>query len=133
MTTEKSNATPRFGWVAGACTVVSITACYGTLATVGLLSLLGVTLAINKGVWAGTISLFALLAFLGVTLSYRVHRVMGPLFIAAVGAGLVVWAMFGSYSRVVEIMGFAGLITAAIWDWRLKKCESPAAPLPDRP
>jgi len=36
---------------------------------------------------------------------------------------LVLWAMFASYNRIVEIVGFSGLITAAIWDWRLKKCE----------
>jgi hypothetical protein len=122
----RSKATPRFGWLAGAGTVLSITACYGTLAVVSVLSLLGVTLAINPGVWAGAISLFALLALGGVALSYRRHRIGGPLAIAAIGAALVVWAMVGSYSRIAELAGFAGLITAAIWDWRLQKCERPA-------
>ncbi len=130
---ERPDAIPRFGWLAGAGTLLSIAACYGTMAIVTLLSLLGVTLAINKGVWAGAISLFALLALLGVVLSYRQHRVKGPLVIAALGAILVLWAMFGSYSRIVEIMGFAGLITATVWDWRLKKCERPAAGVPDHP
>jgi len=129
---ERSNATPRFGWLAGAGTVLAIAACYGTMATIGVLSLLGVTLAINKGVWAGAISLFALLALFGVLLSYRQHRVRGPLTIAAVGTVLVLWAMFGSYNRIVEIVGFSGLITAAIWDWRLKKCERAAACGPER-
>ncbi|MFQ5931270.1 MAG: MerC domain-containing protein [Nitrospiraceae bacterium] len=118
--------------MAGTGTVLAIAACYGTMAIVTLLSLLGVTLAINKGVWAGAISLFALLALLGVVLGYREHRMRGPLVIGALGAALVLWAMFGSYSRIVEIMGFAGLITAALWDWRLKKCERPAACAPDR-
>ncbi len=120
---ERSNATPRFGWLAGAGTVLEIAACYGTLATVSVLSLLGVTLVINPGVWAGAISLFAVRALLGVLLSYRQHRVRGPLTIAAVGTVLVLWTMFASYNRIVEIVGFSGLITAAIWDWRLKKCE----------
>ncbi len=128
---ERSNATPRFGWLAGAGTVLAIAACYGTLATVSVLSLLGVTLVINPGVWAGAISLFAVLALFGVLLSYRQHRVRGPLTIAALGAGLILWAMFGSYSRIVELIGFAGLITGSIWDWRLKKCERPAACAPD--
>jgi hypothetical protein len=118
---EKSNAAQRFGRLAGACTVLSIVACYGTLATVSVLSLLGVTLAIHKGVWAGPISLFALLALFGVALGYRVHRGIAPLVFAALGAGAILRAMFGSYSRVVELMGFAGLITGSIWDWRLKK------------
>lgn len=122
---ERSSAASRFGWLAGTCTILSMAACYGTLAIVTVLSFLGVTLAINKGVWAGAISLFALLAVLGVVLSYRGHRVKGPLVIAALGAGLILWAMFGSYSRMVELIGFAGLITAAVWDWRVKKVRMP--------
>ncbi|MEE8607273.1 MAG: MerC domain-containing protein [Nitrospiraceae bacterium] len=128
---DRSNATPRFGWLAGAGTVLAIAACYGTLATVSVLSLLGVTLVINPGVWAGAISLFAVLALFGVLLSYREHRVRGPLVIAALGTALVLWAMFGSYIRIIELIGFAGLITAAVWDWRLKKCESPTGSAPD--
>jgi hypothetical protein len=128
---DRSNATPRFAWLASAGTVLAIAACYGTLATVSVLSLLGVTLVINPGVWAGAISLFAVLALFGVLLSYREHRVRGPLVIAALGTALVLWAMFGSYSRIIELIGFAGLITAAIWDWRLKKCESPTGSAPD--
>jgi hypothetical protein len=117
--------------LAGAGTVLAIAACYGTLATVSVLSLLGVTLVINPGVWAGAISLFAVLALFGVLLSYREHRVRGPLVIAALGTALVLWAMFGSYIRIIELIGFAGLITAAVWDWRLKKCKSPTGSAPD--
>ncbi len=131
MTAERSNATPRFGWLAGAGTVLAMAACYGTLAIVSVLSLLGVTIVINPGVWAGAISLFAVLALVGVAVSYPRHRTVGPVVIGALGAGLVLWAMFGSYSRIVELIGFAGLITAAIWDWRLKRCESPTGSAPD--
>jgi arsenite methyltransferase len=120
-----SEATSRFGWLAGTGAILSIVACYGTLATVGVLSLLGITLAINPGLWAGAISLFAVLAVVGVAVSYGRHRVMSPLVIAGIGAALVIWAMFGFYNRIVEVTGFAGLITAVIWDWRLKKCENP--------
>ena len=123
MVAGKSNATSQFGWLAGAGTVLAIAACYGTLATVSILSLLGVTLVINTGIWAGAISLFALLALVGVALSYPRHHTAGPVLIAALGTALVLWAMFGSYSRIVELMGFAGLITASIWDWRLNKCD----------
>jgi hypothetical protein len=86
----------------------------------------------QKRVWAGAISLFAFLSLVGVALSYPRHRTAGPVVIAALGAGLVLWAMFGSYNRIVELMGFAGLITAAVWDWRLKKCESATVCVPDR-
>lgn len=119
----KSDATPRLGWLPGAGTILSIAACYGTLATISVLSLLGVTVVINPGVWAGAISLFAVLAVVGLAVSYWRHRIVGPLVVAALAAALIIWVMFGSYSRVMELLGFAGLGTAAIWDWHLKKCE----------
>ena len=109
--------------MAGTGTILSIVACYGTLATVGLLSLLGVTLVINSTVWASTISLFALLAVVGVLVSYRRHHMVAPPVIAIIGAALIIWAMFVSFNRVIELTGFAGLLVAAIWDWRAKKCE----------
>lgn len=124
MTTHQPSATPRFEWLAGAGTGLAITACYGTLVLVSVLSLLGFTLVIHPALWAGAISVFTLLAVVGVAASYRGHRVAGPLIVAGLGAALVIWAMFGSYSRMVELLGFAGLVTATIWDWRLKRCAS---------
>jgi hypothetical protein len=118
---DDSTKSERLGWLAGAGTLLAIIACYGTLMILSVLSLMGVSLAVHKGAWAGTIVLFSLVAVLGVAMSYRRHRQVWPLLVAAFGAGLVAWAMFGSYSRLVEIMGFAFLLTAAVWDWRIKK------------
>lgn len=129
----RSGGTPRLGWLAGAGTVLAVLACYGTLAVVGALSLLGVTLVIDPGAWAGAIVVFAVLAVLGVALGYARHRVAGPLVLAAIGAALVIWAMLGSYSRLIEVAGFAGLIAAAIWDWRLKKGASLEGAVPKAP
>jgi len=120
---DNSEATPSLGWLAGTGVILSLVACYGTLATVGLLSLLGVTLVINSTVWASAISLFALLAVVGVLVSYRRHHMVAPPVIAIIGAALIIWAMFVSFNRVIELTGFAGLLVAAIWDWRAKKCE----------
>jgi hypothetical protein len=36
-----------------------------------------------------------------------------------------IWARFVSFNWIVEVSGFVGLITAAMWDWRLSKCELP--------
>jgi len=118
---QESTTVGKFGWLAGTGTLLSILACYGTLATLAVLSLLGITLVVDPGVWAGTISLFAVLAVVGVAVTYRQHGKIVPLLIALVGAGLILWAMFGSYSRIIELLGFGGLIIAATWDWRLKK------------
>jgi len=41
------------------------------LATLAILSLLGVTLVVNPGLWAGAISFFAVLAVIGVAVGYR--------------------------------------------------------------
>lgn len=65
--------------------------------------------------------LFAVLAVVGVVFGYRRHRVPAPVILAVIGAGLIVWVMFGSFNRILELLGFAALIAAATWDWRLKR------------
>ena len=119
--TEASPVSRRWDWLASGATVLSIVACYGTLFVIGALSLLGISLAVHVGVWAGAISLFAVLAVVGLALGYRRHRMRAPLVLGVIGAGLIVWVMFGSYSRILELIGFVILITAATWDWRLKR------------
>lgn len=130
---REPKATERFGWLGGAGALLAIVACYGTMAVVGALSLLGVSLAINEAAWAGAISLFAVIAVAGMALGYSCHRVKMPLIIAVIGAALVLWAMFVSYSRIVEICGLAALIAAAVWDWRLRKAAGLGQALPKTP
>ena len=117
-------------WLAGASALLSLAACYGTLGLVALLSMMGVTLALNVDIWAGVIVAFALLAVIGVTLGYRRHRNANPVRLAVIGAALVIWAMYGADaivdllgvpSTIVEIAGFAALMASAYWDWRLKR------------
>jgi len=113
-----SGGSSKVSWLPRAATALAVLSCYGTTVLIGLLSLLGVTLAINEGVWAGAIAIFAALATLSIAVSYRRHRVIGPTVVAALGLGLILWVMFGSYSRVIELVGFVLLIAAALWDWR---------------
>jgi hypothetical protein len=121
MKTNAINST-KFNRLAGLATVISILACYGTLAFVSLLSLFGLSLNIQEGAWAGVITLFAWLAFIGVAINFRRYRALGPLLIGAAGAVLITWVMYVSFNRILEIAGFAGLITAILWERRLKKC-----------
>ncbi len=116
---EKTEA--RWDWLPGIATACSILACYGTLAVLGVLSLMGVGIVLHEGAWAAVISVFAVLAALGIGFSYRRHRAMGPIALATVGALMVLWAMFGSSSRAAEIAGFAALAAATLWDWRAKR------------
>lgn len=124
---EKTSGT---SWLAGASALLSIIACYGTLAAVALLSMMGVTLAVNVHVWAGVIVAFAVLAVIGITMGYRKHGNQNPARIAVAGAALVIWAMYGSDGiremlgispSVIEIAGFAALLGATWWDWKLKR------------
>lgn len=118
---QPASSVYRFGWLAGAATVLAIAACYGTLVLIGALALMGITLAPHAGVWAGVISVLALLAAAGVLLGYRRHRAIAPLLLALLGAALILWVMLGSYDRLMELAGFAVLVAAAVWDWRLKR------------
>jgi rhodanese-related sulfurtransferase len=105
-------------WFPRAATTLAVLSCYGTTVLVALLSPLGVSLALDEGVWAGAIGVFAALATIAIAASCRRHRIIGPTAIAALGLGLILWVMYGSYSRAVELAGFALLIVATLWDWR---------------
>jgi len=128
--TAPENKVQNASLLAGASALLSVAACYGTLGLIAVLSLMGVTLAVNEQIWAGVIVAFALLAVLGVTLGYRQHRNANPARLAIAGAALVIWAMYGSQAIAdllglpafaVEITGFSALVAAAWWDWRLKR------------
>ncbi len=128
--TAPQNDVQKTSLLAGAGALLSVAACYGTLGLIALLSLMGFSLAVNEHIWAGVIVAFALLAVLGVTLSYRQHGNANPARLATAGAALVIWAMYGAERIVdllgvpvlaVELTGFAALIAAAWWDWRLKR------------
>jgi len=99
-------------------TVLAILACYGTTLIVGLLSLLGIALAVDERAWAGAISLFAALSAIAIAVSYRRHRSIWPTLAALPGLALILWAMYGSYSRLIELAGFVLLIAATLLDWR---------------
>lgn len=122
-----SDGSSKASWLPRAATALAVLSRYGTTALIGLLSLLGVTLAIDEGVWAGAIAVFAALAAIAVAVSYRRHRIVGPTAVAALGLGLILWVMLGSYSRVIEPVGFVLLIAAALWDWRAGASRGGAA------
>jgi len=128
--TASGNRVQNSSWLAGAGALLSITACYGTLGLIAVLSMMGVTLALNVDIWAGVIVAFAMLAVIGVTLGYRRHRNANPVRLAVIGAALVIWAMYGAEaivdllgvpSTIVELAGFAALVASAYWDWRLRR------------
>ncbi|MEW5707893.1 MAG: MerC family mercury resistance protein [Pseudomonadota bacterium] len=100
---------------------LALAACYGTLAALAMLSLLGVTLVIDEGAWTGTILLFAVLAAAAVAGGYRRHRSAAPPALALGGAVLIGYALYGSYSLAIELAGFALLAAAVYADFRLRR------------
>lgn len=114
-------------WMPFASALLSAVACYGTLALITALSFLGVSLAVNVGVWAAAIVALSALAAVGVSVSAIRRRNYVLFFAAVMGALLISWAMYGQHnietligvpSAVVEIAGFVCLIGASIWKGR---------------
>ena len=123
--TGRMNRTGHSRWFAVASLTAALLACYGTLALVGLLSVLGISMAINAATWAGVIVAFAGLTAFGIALGMPLHRRPAPFVLALPGFALIAWAMLGRYGRTSEIIGFATLAVATAWDWRARrKCLS---------
>lgn len=117
----------RTPWLPGFATALAVFSCYGTTLLIGLLSLLGISLAVDDRVWAGAVGLFSLLAAIAIAVSYRRHRDIRPGISAAVGLVLILWSIYGAYNRVVELVGFAFLVVATLWDWRARPRHRAAA------
>ena len=113
----------RRGFTGTVSLVAAVLACYGTLAAVALLTMMGVGLALNEGLWAGAIALFAVLAAAAIAAGFRRHRGYGPAVLAVAGAGVILYALFIDYSMIVELSGFVLLAGAAFWDIRLRRGE----------
>ena len=126
---QQSNPLQRLGRYSGVAVVLSIVACYGTLALVAILSRAGVTMSVHEGAWAAAIVVLAWIAVLAMGVNIQSIGSFGPFVLADVGALLVSWVMIVDYSRVLEVVGFALLIVAALRDRQLR--QRGPAPLPN--
>ncbi len=118
---EKDTLKTKLSWLGTATNLLAVAICYGTLAAVALLSLIGVSVEIDEGVMVKLITGLLVLALLGMGYSYRLHRHPGPLLLSLAAAGLLSWVFYDSYSKPLELTGFAALVIAAAWDIRIKK------------
>lgn len=100
---------------------LALLACYGTLAAIGLLSVYGVSLMLNETVWAGAIALFTLLTTATTILGARLHGARGPAALSIAGAGLILYALFVDYHKLVELAGFLVLSGAVGWDLYVRR------------
>ena len=100
---------------------LSLLACYGTLALVGLLSALGIALAVDEGTWAGAILIFAWASLASLAHGRHAHGSSGPVATGLAGAGLLTYTLLLDYRPVTEIAAFAILALASFHDFRRRR------------
>jgi arsenite methyltransferase len=111
----------RLSWLGSITSLLAVATCYGTLAAVTLLSLIGVSVDIDEATLVKLITGLLVIALLGMVYSWRIHRHPGPLLLSLGAAALLLWVFYGSYSKPLELAGFALLVVASVWDFRAKK------------
>jgi arsenite methyltransferase len=116
-----SKSKHKLSWLGSVTSLLAVATCYSTLAAVSLLSLIGVSVDIDEAVLVKLITGLLILALAGMLYSWRSHRHPGPLILSLGAAVLLLWVFYGSYSKPLELTGFALLVIASIWDFRARK------------
>ncbi|ABI56979.1 MerC family mercury resistance protein [Alkalilimnicola ehrlichii MLHE-1] len=111
----------RRGFLGVAALLLALLSCYGTLAALALLPLLGYSLAVDEGAWAVAIAAFALLTLAAVAAGVRRHGRWAVVALAATGVSVILYALFIQYSLVVELAGFLLLAGGVVLDAWLRR------------
>lgn len=111
----------RRGVLGMAALLLALLSCYGTLAGLTLLSLMGYSMALDEGVWAAAIAAFALLTVGAVAVGLRRHRQVGAVVLAVAGVSVLLYALFIDYHLAVELTGFLLLAGGVAWDAWLRR------------
>lgn len=119
---NRSSAKPaRLSWLGSATSLIAVIACYGTLAAVALLSLVGVSVKLDESFMVKLVTALLILALVGMGNSFRLHRHAGPLLLSLAAAAVLLLVFYAKYSRPLELTGFALLVIASVWDFRVRK------------
>jgi len=125
MTREgKSNSASKFVFFSGVAALLTFIACNGLFLVTALLALFGITLGINPHVQAILISLFAIFTSILIYIGFMRHRKIGPLLLAGIGALVIIFTMYISYSKLIESAGLLALVVAAGWNWYVARQET---------
>ena len=100
---------------------LALIACYGTLALVGLLGVMGISMGVNENIWAGAIIFFAVAASVVTAIGIRKHGSVWPFAVSIAGAGILIYTMCVNYSVVTELIGFVVLGVAAWMDYNARR------------
>jgi hypothetical protein len=120
----KSNSARKFAFYSGVTALLAFIACNGLIFVPGLLVLFGITLGINPHVQAILISLFAILTSGFIYKGFMQHHKIGPLLLAGIGALVIIFTMYISYSKLIESAGLLALVVAAGWNWYVSRQET---------
>lgn len=101
--------------------VIALLTCYGTLALVGLMSLLGAGIAINETIWAAAIVGCVYATTLIIALGKRRHGSIKPPAFALAGSVIITYTMFVDYQLWIEIIAFACVGIASYLDYDLRR------------
>ncbi|MDH3286217.1 MAG: MerC domain-containing protein [Betaproteobacteria bacterium] len=123
MAADTQKGSGKLGWLPGAAAILAFIACNGLFIVVAVLSVFGITIAINPHIQAAVVSLFAVLTLGFVFLGYRKHHVLGPMILSVLGAVVIVGSMYIFFNKIVETLGLLALIASAIWSWRTSKAS----------
>lgn len=123
---EAAPRTSRLASLAPLAGLLAVASCYGTLGVVALLSVVGVAVPLDEDLLVRIVTVVLAIALLGMAYSFRMHRNIKPLLIGIASAALLLWVFYGQYSRLLEALGFAGLVSASLLDFRAKHRACPA-------
>ena len=115
---DKPDKAARSSQLAALGAVLAFIACNGLFILIAVFAALGITLVINPHVQAAAISLLALITLAMVFIAYRKNQIRGPLSLCAIGALIVIGAMYIHYHQIIESVGLLALFVSAIWSWR---------------
>ena len=99
----------------------ALIACYGTIASVALLSFLGISVEIDEALMIKIVTVLLAAALLGMLYSWRSHRNIIPLILSLISTSILMWVFYGTDSKALELLGFLLLLIASILDFRSKK------------
>ena len=115
---DKPDKATRSSQLAALGAVLAFIACNGLFILIAVFAALGITLVINPHIQAAAISLLALITLAMVFIAYRKNQIRGPLILCAIGALIVIGAMYIHYDKIIESVGLLALFVSAIWSWR---------------
>ena len=124
---------PPANWLAPAGTAMAMLACYGVTAVIGLLSLIGISVALPFR--APSIILFSAIAAAGLAGSYKRHHSRAAIVLGLAGFILIAGSKFLPPNRkaealVIEGVGFTCMLVGNFFSFRARRLAGASCAVP---